>query len=432
MRFARLTALLTVLAVLCAACGGSSRPAPHGVLKSSVDPGFVHGTDHSDGDRLAATVVTDVQDYWRQAFPTTFGKPWQDLAGGFYSVDSAHTGSPPPCAGTTEDVAGDAFYCPDSDAVVCDRAALLPVLRDELGAPAVAAVLAHEIGHAVQRRAGLTGSQGSAGRPPGVIEAMADCFAGGFARWVTGGHSPHLRMTHQDLDSMLSALVVLRDPAGTAAGTHGDAFDRVSAFTEGYQHGPKRCAGMTARNHRFTQRSLAARRPIPTVSWQDGLRQAAAQLRSYFGTVVAGGGATWRPPALSFHGKGRCDAAQGPIAWCAARDEIDIRTGGTLKGIRAEIGDYGAVTLLVSRYAVAAITATGQPATGARTLCLTGAFLGARLGSLSTGDLDAAVRAILRYDYASRDIAGHHTGAGFDRLIAFGHGIDGGASACSR
>src|SRR2546430_10406945 len=66
---------------------------------SGVDPKFVHNTDGGDIDTLAATVVTDVLDYWRDNFPATFGKPWTDLSGGFFSVDTADVGSPaPPCA----------------------------------------------------------------------------------------------------------------------------------------------------------------------------------------------------------------------------------------------------------------------------------------------------------------------------------------------
>ena len=42
-----------------------------------VDPSFVKNSDGGDIDRLAATVVTDVQQYWTEKFPTTFDKDWR-------------------------------------------------------------------------------------------------------------------------------------------------------------------------------------------------------------------------------------------------------------------------------------------------------------------------------------------------------------------
>ena len=60
---------------------------------------------------------------------------------------------------TYDDVQGNAFYCLDGDFMAYDDAELLPQLVQQLGQSAVAVVMAHEFGHAVQVRPGELGSQ---------------------------------------------------------------------------------------------------------------------------------------------------------------------------------------------------------------------------------------------------------------------------------
>ena len=91
-----LVTVVLVPALLCAGCGTvvAGQPSPADDLTAStISPAFVHGTDDGDTDRLAATIVTDVQDYWRQTFPTMFGGPWTNLAGGFYSIEMKRRGA---------------------------------------------------------------------------------------------------------------------------------------------------------------------------------------------------------------------------------------------------------------------------------------------------------------------------------------------------
>jgi len=54
-------------------------------------------------------------------------------------------------------------------------------------------------------------------------------------------------------------MVAFRDPVGTtqtAQGAHGDAFDRVSAFQDGFDKGAKLCADMSVDNREFTARAF--------------------------------------------------------------------------------------------------------------------------------------------------------------------------------
>src|SRR5262249_37538542 len=152
--------------------------------------------------------------------------------------------------------------CPTDDVVAWDRSALLPVLRDHFGEAAVMLVLAHEMGHAVQRRAGLTLAEQRAQPdkyPTILIEAQADCYAGTVVGWVEDGKAEHLQVAKDRLDSALRPLITFRDPIGTEQtdrGAHGDAFDRVSAFQDGYDSGAKLCAGMSVDNRKFTLRGF--------------------------------------------------------------------------------------------------------------------------------------------------------------------------------
>ncbi|MGW1677820.1 peptidase [Saccharopolyspora sp. NPDC002376] len=356
----------------------------------TVDPGFVHGTDHGDVDRLAATVVTDVQDYWAAQYPAVFGKPWRNLDGGFFSVDTNGSGTAPPCSADVHDLEGNAYYCATVDAIAWDRAALLPVLREHYGDAAVVVVLAHELGHAVQQRAGI-----GADATPVRLEAMADCFSGSYVRSVVDGHSERLSINAEQLDRALHAIILFRDPVSTnSTDAHGTAFERVTAFQDGFANGPRRCTDVT-------ETPMAELPPDgPNVALDRALRTDG--ISQYFGDLVAQHGAQWTPPAVDL------DRA-------------------TLADVHANIGDQAVTTLLAAKFALAANAELGRPTTGAeaskQTMCLTGAYTAAQPG-LAQGDLDEAVSVVLDSDDIARPLTG------FDRISAFRAGVLGGPAAC--
>ncbi|PWW55459.1 neutral zinc metallopeptidase [Actinokineospora spheciospongiae] len=416
----------------------------------AADTSFVKNTDGGEIDRLAATVVDDVRAYWTDAFPSTFDTRFDDLAGGYYSVDTSDADSPkPPCADSPVDVEGNAFYCPTSDAIAWDRAALLPVLRERFGEAAVVLVLAHEIGHAVQARTGVGMEQRRADPqafPTILIEAMADCYAGSFVRWVADGKAPHLSIEKERLDSALESLISFRDPIGTDqtdGGAHGDAFDRVSAFQDGYDRGAELCAGMTVGNREFTLTGFtnaddAARGG--NVEFDQIVGSITPGLDTYFGGLVTRSGKEWaKPEVKAVAGNPTCDGGeQGPVAYCATAGTIELDDRDDLPGIHGDIGDYATGTLLAGRYALAARAAVGKPLDGAdaqrSVVCLTGSFTRSLFDSagqyLSPGDLDEAVQVLLDYDYAARDAKGAAIPAGFDRVAAFRAGFTGGDGKC--
>lgn len=368
-------------------------PEPPRVADHTVDPAFVHGTDHGETDRLAATVVTDVQAYWNEQYPAVFGTPWRDLDGGFFSVDTNGTGTAPPCSADVSDLEGNAYYCATVDAIAWDRTALLPVLQERYGDASVVVVLAHEMGHAVQQRAGI-----GADAAPVRLEAMADCFSGAYVRSVTDGRSERLRINDEQLDRALRAITLFRDPVSTnSTEAHGTAFERVTAFQDGYANGPRRCTEVT-------ETPLAALPPdVPNLPLNDALRT--DSISAYFSALV---GAQWTSPALDL---------DRPM----------------LTEAHADIGDQAVTSLLAARFALSANADRGRPTTGPegsrQVVCLTGAYTAAQPG-LTQGDLDEAVTIVLDSADIARDAQGANALTGFDRITAFRTGALGGAAAC--
>ena len=416
-----------------------------------VDPSFVHNTDGGEIDQLAATVVTDVQKFWTETFPGSFDKQWTDLEGGFYSVDTANAeAKAPPCARRASDVEGNAFYCPTADIVAWDRAALLPVLKEKFGEAAVMFVLAHEIGHAVQRRTGLTVEKQQANPeeyPTILIESQADCYAGSFVRWVSDGKAEHLKISKDRLDNAMEALVMFRDPVGTEQsddGAHGDAFDRVSAFQDGYDQGVDLCKDISVENRTFTQRGFLNADDAErggNLEFASLLTTITEDLGPSYNTLMTGLGKPWTAPTVrtSADAPECAKTDQGPIAFCADTGEIDVATKGELPDIHTDIGDFATGTLVASRYSMAALSQLGKQLEGEdaqrAVLCLTGAYTGTLLTrrtgfTLSPGDLDEAIQVLLRYDYAGRDLAGKAVSTGFDRVALFRQGAIQGVKAC--
>lgn len=394
---APLVASLILLLCLAASAPLGSGPVPGRVVTHTANPAFVHGSDGREIDRVAASIVVELRRYWQRAYPEHFGTPWRDLDGGYFAVDTTRTpSSSPPCSGGVDDVEGNAYYCPTVDAVAWDSAALLPVLREHYGEGAVTVVLAHEMGHAVQQRAGAE----SAGTR---AEAVADCYAGSFLRWVASGRTELLRWDARAHDSALRALTVFRDPAGarSAGSPHGSAFGRVSAFQAGFDRGLHGCSEATDPRRLPATHGPERQRPLAEVVRSPGLR-------AFFADLTLGGAP--RP------------------------DDVDRRL---LRAVHRDLGDQAAATVLASRYALAAEGASGRPTRGravqTRITCLTGAYTASSAdGRPSPGDLDAAVAVLLDTDRVSVDSSGTTVLTGSDRVQAFRAGVLGGIDSCGR
>ena len=79
-----------------------------------------------------------------------------------------------------------------------------------------------------------------------------------FLRRVRDGALPDLRTGAGGIDGAMGALITFRDPVGTSprnADAHGNAFDRVSSFQDGFDGEPRTCASMGGERV-FTQQSF--------------------------------------------------------------------------------------------------------------------------------------------------------------------------------
>lgn len=446
-------AVLLVTTVLLSGCAFAvtGRALASTQVTAGVDPGFIKGADGGEDDRLAAAVLTDLQEFWGRTFPSISGGQAFRPVSAIFSVDSSEPGPSVPCIRSTSEVEGNAFYCPRADIIAYDRAALLPVLRQEFGDTAAVVVLAHEFGHALQQRlGGSSGGLGAATDIPTILsEGQADCYGGLFLRQVREGRTPDLRADVDGIDTAMAALVTFRDPVGTGASddnAHGNAFDRVSSFQTGFDGDAATCAGMSMQNRRFTQTEFTSLQdqsnqgnlPLP-----DLLSSMGPDLDRFFGALVRGSSRPWIPPVLGADGT-TCAAgvAQGPVAFCAAAGTPPaVRVDALALGRQHDtIGDYASGTVLASRYGLAALAALGQPTegqeAGRRALCLAGAYTGsvADGGSgfgLSPGDLDEAVQVLLRSDRPSTDADGSPAaGTGYERIRIFRDGVARGPQAC--
>ncbi|MBB4685591.1 neutral zinc metallopeptidase [Amycolatopsis jiangsuensis] len=477
-RGGRTLAVLVVAGLLgTTACSGTSAgpvrpgagnvaglPVTHfesGLKPDAPEPDLrVRGAGGGTDDQLATAAIADVQAYWAGALPEEFDgqqfKPVTSLLSYDARSDTEKTG-----CGSVEELVN-AFYCASDDSVAWDRGVLLPMLRQRFGPMSVVTVLAHEFGHAIQYRlgdrAGITKAT-----PTVVKEQQADCFAGGYFRWVAAGHSKYYQVsTAEGLDQVLAAMFFIRDQAGTS-GTdrqaHGTAFDRTFAFQSGFAKGPKECAGMNAEN----VRARLTERPFDSQDTGKGDtrldEQALQLLKSSLDEAFRGAGVA--APQFT-PGSGSCPGggpSTPPASYCPDDNTVRLdldRLEALAQPVDQEaeqagregtgLGDFAAFSEIASRYAVGIQKGVGASIdnadAGLRTACLVGAWAaftnrpgepGTSGLRLSAGDLDEAIADLLRPDgLVSADVRGDRPDSGFDRVEALRRGYLEGSSVCSK
>jgi predicted metalloprotease len=420
---------------------------------ASESPLPVENTDHGEMDKLARDAVSDIEGYWRQVFPQSFnGKQFTDVKR-LVSYDSAGPGVAL-CNSSTAGLVN-AFYCPTDDAIAWDRGQLLPKLKSSFGPMAVVAVLAHEMGHAVQQRAGTAGPNA----PVIVSEQQADCFAGTFFRHVAEGSSPHFQISTGDgLNRVMGVLNYIRDTPGgssfTGSNAHGSAFDRVTAFQYGFSDGPKRCAKMDAKDvkHRTTQFEFwknAQETDLPVTT--QNINSVEESLKAVFRDT----GAT--PPTITTEPQA-CQSARitSPAAYCPDSNTVSLNMQQLQKIATppqkdkqdAGYGDFAAYAQVASRYALSVQKAAGMSLddenAALRTACLVGAWSGLLVEDpigqrnpvgklrIAPGDVDEGVAALLGDDsLIAANVNGDKVRAGFARVDAFRAGFQEGLAPCS-
>lgn len=418
---------------------------PSGIRPDSPQPtGNVHYGDGSQADNVAVLSVNDVEDFWKTHYSSPLKgsfEPIRNLA----SYDSTVHG-PILCG---QDQYGDpnAFFCPRADLMAWDRGQLVPTGIKYFGEPSIAAMVAHEYGHAVQYMANIVDRS----TPVIVREQQADCFAGTYIRWVAEGSSKRFSLNTSDgLNKVLAGIITIRDPILTQDDEemieegHGTALDRISAFQTGFVDGIPACA-------KIDMDSIEANRgDLPMLLESRDSDNGDISLDQHIVTsLIDTLNQTFhptQPPSVSFAaGAPPCSDAKttSPASYCPATNTITVDLAGLQSlGRPADTkdhvlvqGDNTATSVLTSRYMLALQKERGvkidTPAAGLRTACLTGTAQRKMAEPsaadapirLTAGDLDEAVAGLLNNGLAASDVNGNTAAAGFARIMAFRSGL---------
>jgi uncharacterized protein len=196
--------------------------------------------------QFVSVVLADTEDVWNAVFQR-YGQRYSDpklvlFSGGVRSACGTGIAAMGP------------FYCPNDENVYIDLS-FYEELKNRFNAPgdfAQAYVIAHEIGHHVQKLLGIM-DQVEAVRPrmgerqanalQVRVELQADCFAG-----VWANHAQEMRNIIEpgDIESALNAAAAIGDDriqkqtqgyVVRDSFTHGSSEQRVRWFSRGYQSG---------------------------------------------------------------------------------------------------------------------------------------------------------------------------------------------------
>ncbi len=412
----------------------------------------VTNSDGGDLDALAASSVSDIEEFWKQAYGETFDGEFSPVseviswdANGF---DGQFCG---------EDTYGlvNAAFCPLDDTIGWDRGELLPALRNANGDMAVTMVIAHEYGHAIQRQARLN----KRNTPTLVSEQQADCLAGVYMRWVAEGNSPRFTLSTGDgLNNLLASMIAFRDPLLTEVeysgeDEHGSAFERVSAFQFGFTDGASSCAAIDLKEIGQRRGDLPVMLPADQTGEWPVTEESVRAIVEAMGTLFSPAS----PPQLSFDASSASDCADArpspPVSYCPATNTLVVDLAELeLMGAQSEgengtgmlSGDNTAYSVLVSRYLQAVQHERGLVLDSAeaalRTACLTGVATTKMTRNVTTsdgntialtaGDVDEAVSGILTNGLAASDVNGNSVPSGFSRIDAFRVGVLGDEERC--
>jgi predicted metalloprotease len=242
---------------------------------------------------------------------------------------------------------------------------------------------------------------------------------------------------------------------------HGSAFDRVTAFKDGFDNGSASCAA-------YDDRTVLPRLvSLPFLDAQDAAsggnlprdqiaELAVTDLETYWAAVFAAARLSWEPVAgaLAYDPQRNRPACGGKRAavvdyveasfYCSVDDFVAWDDVTLAPNLYEQGGDYAVATMIGVQYAKAVQARLGVEGTPfARQLhadCLTGTwaaslFTGERDDGLllSPGDLDEAIVAMLSLGEAPTTLEpdGRGDASGFERVTAYQQGFVGGLPACS-
>jgi len=233
---------LTILGLL----SGGGAPVQQTAPQQVPGPRAAHTPQDDRMKQFVATVLADTEDVWTQVFKERGGAYRDPKLVLFRSAT-------PTACGRGESATGP-FYCPSDEKVYIDLS-FYDLLRTKLGAPgdfAQAYVIAHEVGHHVQKLLGISDKVDAARRRSDEarsnalsvrLELQADCFAG---IWANRAQATKQIIEPGDIDEALNAATQIGDDtlqrkaSGTVQPetfTHGTSAQRVHWFKQGFETG---------------------------------------------------------------------------------------------------------------------------------------------------------------------------------------------------
>ena len=417
------------------------------------------GTDRTPKayDSYLNNVVADIQDFWRAEFPKIYDEPYREFSGGFFAMYPSRSDDVEVCDKKLafDEIADNARYFSCGDIIAWDDDKLLPDLAAQLGTSAVATVIAHEFGHAIQQRAGILDVQ----HPTVVTEQQADCFAGAWSAHAARGESSLVTFTDSEVKAGLAAMVLVRDPLDPTIGEtvfeeggHGTAFDRVGAFQHGFIGGAQACKPLIDTplpliNLTFTSNAdIANQGNMPYENLQNSLTD---DLQRFWSATFTANQFTFQAPTvIAYNHDGpypTCDGItaalwRANVIYCPSINLIAYDNDFAIN-LYSNYGDFSIGYLFSNAWGDAVQTQLNSTLTGKdRALmndCLTGVWTKdiVPIGSqsqpfaISPGDLDEVITTALIID----DITGRPPAASaFDRINTFRNGVLDGLGECTK
>jgi predicted metalloprotease len=448
---------LGVAAALITSCVQQAEHDP--LLGGVIGPGADGGPNPApDPDAVVQAAIDDVNEFWERTYPDVYGGAFQPLSGGFHpygpNTEPPPCGNPPPAY---PEIADNAFYCPGDDLIAWDAATLIPEINRQFGGFTIGIVFAHEFGHAIQSRAGVTGRTID-------LELQADCFAGAWTADVAAGNSQRFAIDEATLDASVGGIVAISDIPGTTAddpAAHGSGFDRIGAFQEGFENGASRCVEYGTEQQRtveipFEQDEIASSGNMALGDGPDApegiglLSRIETDLNDFYGLLFDDLGRSWAPVedlALVDPGGNQVSCGGQSLSGDTLRyaalycddENVVVIDGTSLVEELYRIGDFAVAAEIARLWALAAQSQLGVASDGENASlqadCLTGVWAFARFPDsgiapsqleMSPGDLDEGIMGFLAYDLGESD------GTVFERTDALRTGFLEGYTGCEQ
>ena len=460
-RSAVLKVALVVVLTVFSACAQESGDNPLRVGGAGPEGPLDTEEDQPDTpDNLRAVVddsISDVEEFWGETYPQLYGSQFEPVEG-YYgygpNTEMPPCGNPRP---TYEDIADNAFYCPESDIIAADEDRLIPYLAEQFHPFTIGIVFAHEYGHAIQARAGIFSNRSV------ITEMQADCFAGAWTAWVADGNSGNFDVKEDQLDFSVAGMINISDVPGTSPddlAAHGSGFDRIGSFQDGFDKGAERCA----------EYDSDPDLPIVEIEFTDddfqtdGGNMAAADLiprletnldlfyERLFSNRLDGDWQSIDDVAVVDPASDEIDCGGESLSgddleyasYFCADENVVVIDGENLVPLLEQIGDFAVAAEIARLYAVDAQLQLGiegrDKTSSLQADCMTGVWASAsfpdengetQLGeagglTLSAGDLDEGIQGFLTYGGERSD----ETGTVFERVQALRAGFLDGVEAC--